>query len=120
LRQGATAADARCEIHEVKGVFPAIEMALDSARAGDLILVQCDTVDESVAFVRDYVERHATGREIQLHEALDSAEHRVQLPQMLESLDNGAPLSANHNGALTAVSALAAHAEELAAVPSVD
>jgi cyanophycin synthetase len=97
LRQGITAANSHCDIREVKGVFPAIEAALDSVAAGDLVLVQCDTVDESVAFVRNYMERHAAGREIQLQDALQSAALDMQL-----SL------------------AIAAHAEELAAVPAVD
>jgi cyanophycin synthetase len=120
LRQGATASDPRCEIKEVKGVFPAIEMALDSARPGDLVLVQCDTVDESVAFVRDYMTRHAAGREIQLHEALQAAQHQVQLPQMLDSLDPREPLTIDQSGSLSVVPAMAAHAEELATVPAVD
>jgi cyanophycin synthetase len=118
LRQGATAADPRCEIDEVKGVFPAIEQALNSARPGDLVLVQCDTVDESVAFVRDYMTRRAAGREIQLHEALQAAEHEVRLPEVLEPANNGDVV--HHNGHLTAVPAMAAHAEELATVPVVD
>jgi cyanophycin synthetase len=117
LRQGATASDPRCEIKEVKGVFPAIEMALDSARPGDLVLVQCDTVDESVAFVRDYMTRHAAGREIQLHEALESGDRAVRLPQTLEPAENGGLLAVDHNGHLTA---MAAHTEELTTVPAVD
>ncbi len=97
LRQGASTANGRCDIKEVKGVFPAIQAALDSVGPGDLVLVQCDTVDESVAFVRDYMDRHAAGREIQLHEALDTAPAEVQLAM-----------------------AMAAHSDELVAVPAVD
>jgi hypothetical protein len=82
------------------------------------VLVQCDTVDESVAFVRDYMTRRAAGREIQLHEALQAAEHEVRLPEVLEPANNGDVV--HHNGHLTAVPAMAAHAEELATVPVVD
>jgi cyanophycin synthetase len=70
LRQGISAGGRVREVREVKGVFPAIEMALDSAGEGDLVLVQCDTVDESVAFVTGYMARKRAGREIQIDDII--------------------------------------------------
>ncbi len=44
------------EIHEIRGADPAVEFALRRAQPGDLILIQADTVDETVSFIRNYVE----------------------------------------------------------------
>jgi cyanophycin synthetase len=114
LRQGATATDCRCEIKEVKGVFPAIEMALDSARPGDLILVQCDTVDESVAFVREYMERHVVGREIRMEEALRAVSEPVPAGSSGD-MDEPSMVSPVRGGETAVVGALAGGIEELAA-----
>lgn len=70
LRQGLSKPGRVREITEVKGVFPAIERALGMAGEGDLVLIQADTVDESVAFVKQYMATKAAGREIRLQEAL--------------------------------------------------
>jgi cyanophycin synthetase len=44
------------QIDEVRGADAAVEFALRRAQPGDLILVQADTVDETLAFIRRYVE----------------------------------------------------------------
>ncbi len=44
------------QIDEIRGADAAVEVALRSAKPGDLILVQADTVDETVGFIRRYVE----------------------------------------------------------------
>jgi cyanophycin synthetase len=44
------------QIDEVRGADAAVEFVLRRAQPGDLILVQADTVDETVAFIRRYVE----------------------------------------------------------------
>jgi cyanophycin synthetase len=43
-------------IDEVRGADAAVEFALRGAKPGDLILVQADTVDETVSFIRRYLE----------------------------------------------------------------
>ncbi len=40
---------------------------------GDLVLLQADTVDETVEFVRKYLVEHGTARQISLAEALATA-----------------------------------------------
>ena len=79
FRQGVATGGRVREIQEVKGVFPAIEMALDSAGEGDLVLVQCDTVDESVGFVESYMARKRAGREVQIDEVIGAAIKEVRL-----------------------------------------
>jgi cyanophycin synthetase len=44
------------QIDEIRGADAAVELALRRAQPGDLILVQADTVDETLAFIRRYVE----------------------------------------------------------------
>ncbi len=44
------------QIDEVRGADAAVEFALRRAQPGNLILVQADTVDETLAFIRRYVE----------------------------------------------------------------
>jgi cyanophycin synthetase len=43
-------------IDEVRGADAAVEFALRGAKPGDLVLVQADTVDETVSFIRRYLE----------------------------------------------------------------
>ncbi len=72
FRQGVTAGGRASEINEVAGVFPAIKRVLDRAGPGDLVLVQADTVDESVAYVQEYMATKADAvREITVEEALE-------------------------------------------------
>ena len=44
------------QIDEVRGADAAVEFALRGAKPGDLLLVQADTVDETVSFIRRYLE----------------------------------------------------------------
>jgi len=44
------------QIDEIQGADAAVEFALRGAKPGDLILVQADTVEETVNFIRSYVE----------------------------------------------------------------
>lgn len=77
LRKGLAAGGRMTEVVEVQGVFSAIEKALAAAGPGDLVLVQADTIDETVAFIRKYMATQGEGREIVLREAL--AAHRVHV-----------------------------------------
>jgi cyanophycin synthetase len=111
LRQGMTSSGRAVEVDEIKGVFPAIEMALDNAGEGELILLQCDTVDETVDFVKQYIDRKCAGREIDLDEALHGDE--LELAHATKLHENGS-LSA---GAVSAAAAVALGVPELAAMP---
>ena len=44
------------QIDEIRGADAAVEFALRGANPGDLLLVQADTVDETVQFIRRYLE----------------------------------------------------------------
>jgi cyanophycin synthetase len=63
------------KIEEVLGAVQAVECALESARPGELFLVQVDRVDETIALVRRYLEELSSSgrpraREIDLREAV--------------------------------------------------
>lgn len=73
FRRGmANAARAR-EVIEIQGAVPAVEAALRMSQPGELLVIQADEVDETVDFVKHYLERRVPGREIDLNEALASA-----------------------------------------------
>ncbi len=57
------------DIQEVKGAVLAIEASLSMAQPGDLILVQADTVDETINFMREKLVQPQHAREIVLAEA---------------------------------------------------
>ena len=44
------------QIDEIRGANAAVELALRSAQPQDLMLVQADTVDETLQFIREYLE----------------------------------------------------------------
>ena len=70
LRTGLIGAKRVPEIQEVRGAVTAIETALRTVRPGELLMIQADTIDETVAFLQHYLATHADGREIDLREAL--------------------------------------------------
>jgi cyanophycin synthetase len=55
FRQGLQAATRTKEIVEVAGATKAAEAALTSAQPGELVLIQADTVDETVQWLRGYL-----------------------------------------------------------------
>jgi cyanophycin synthetase len=110
FRQGLSAGGRVREVREIRGVFAAIEMALDSACEGDLVLVQCDTVDESVAFVKQYMQRKAAGREIRIDEALDASPGHVHLSTPVDVCEG--------RSAVATMAAVATGVEELAGAPA--
>jgi cyanophycin synthetase len=61
IRQGVEAGGRAKQIDEVRGADAAVELALRSVQPGDVLLVQADTVDESVQFIRSYLESLAEG-----------------------------------------------------------
>jgi cyanophycin synthetase len=81
FRRGLTAAPRAAEIADVQGAVRAVETALQSSRPGELLVLQADVVDETVAFLKQYLQRQATGREIQLNEVLAALRQRLPEPQ---------------------------------------
>ncbi len=71
IKQGLGVAKRALEVQQVPGSVAAIEAALNSVRSGDLLLIQADTIDETVEFVRNYLATHRNSREIGLTEVLE-------------------------------------------------
>jgi cyanophycin synthetase len=71
LKQGLAGAKRALEIQEIRGSVAAIEAALTSVRPGELLMIQADTIDETVDYVRHYLDTHRNSREISLAEALN-------------------------------------------------
>lgn len=57
LRKGLDSATRTTEILEVRGATNAAEAALSSTKPGELVLLQADTVDETIQWLRGYVEQ---------------------------------------------------------------
>jgi cyanophycin synthetase len=55
MRKGLNTATRVAEILETRGEFRAIETGLAALQSGDLILVQADQVEESLAFIQQYI-----------------------------------------------------------------
>lgn len=51
------------QIEAFRGAVPSVEHALDTAQPGELLLLQADTIDETVACIRQYVETLAAASE---------------------------------------------------------
>jgi cyanophycin synthetase len=117
LRQGISASGRAVEVDEIKGAFPAIELVLDNAAEGDLILLQCDTVDETVDFVKQYMDRHRVGREIDLDEVLCDNEMELVHSTALAGDHRLHASGSISTGAATAAAAVAVGVAELATMP---
>ncbi len=63
----------RCQqVSEITGSVKALEAALKVAKPGDLLLLQADTIDETMEFIRKYLEAAKnSGREITIADALN-------------------------------------------------
>jgi cyanophycin synthetase len=72
FRRGLAAESRAGQIHEHPGALKCVEEALRAVRAGDLLVVQADEVDETLAFIRRYLDAGVPGREIDLTEAMES------------------------------------------------
>ena len=47
------------DIEEINGAVKAVERALSTQRPGELMLIQADTVDETVNYLREYLDKLA-------------------------------------------------------------
>jgi UDP-N-acetylmuramyl tripeptide synthase len=64
------------QIEEVQGAIAALEHALATARAGELLLVQVDLVDETMELMRRYLESGSFCRQITFREAMFASRPR--------------------------------------------
>lgn len=80
IRRGVERAAYVPEITEIQGALRAVEMALQTAHPGELVVVQADVIDETVEFVKRYVEHRVPGREIDLLEATGETRHASNHP----------------------------------------
>jgi cyanophycin synthetase len=55
IRQGLAAGSRVKEIEGFQGCSRSVEASLDALRPGDLLLVQADTIEETLIFIRDYL-----------------------------------------------------------------
>jgi cyanophycin synthetase len=69
FRKGLAGRPRAHEIQEVQGAVRGVDLALSSARPGELLLVQVDIVEETLELVRGYLTGGAA-REVKLEEAL--------------------------------------------------
>lgn len=67
FRKGLDCAHRARQVEAVRGAVHAVEMALEQAQAGDLLVIQADKIDETVNFLRRYL-------------ADKAAEHAVETP----------------------------------------
>ncbi len=70
FREGLSRGARVRHVEEIFGAVKAIEASLATLQPGDLVLLQADTIDETVDYVRNYLAAHETAREISLTEAL--------------------------------------------------
>jgi cyanophycin synthetase len=62
FRQGLSKATRAREITEIRGAIPAVELGLSSVQPGELLLVQADTIDETVQYMERYLKALAARR----------------------------------------------------------
>jgi cyanophycin synthetase len=72
FREGVSQSARTKEILEVSGAIKAAELAMSLLQPGDLLLLQADTIDETVNWVRDYVERLEEKRQAESESAAPS------------------------------------------------
>ena len=82
LREGMASGKRVRQIDEIRGAVTAVETALRSAQPGELMLVQADAIDETVQFVRRYVQS------ITAEPVLPVEVEKPQTAQTAESLES--------------------------------
>ena len=76
LRRGLAVGPRVREFHEHPEPMKAVEASLRELQAGDLLIVQADDVDATIAFIKNYLRAEAPGREVDLAEMIEVAESR--------------------------------------------
>jgi cyanophycin synthetase len=73
------------EIYEVSGWPNAVDRALKLIKSGDLMLLQADSIDETVQYLQRSIEHENLGREIDLDSALEADDPPAQSPSISNS-----------------------------------
>jgi cyanophycin synthetase len=81
LRNGLDGARRTKEIAEIQGATLAAEAALDSALPGELLLIQADTVDETIRWLRNYLDMLASRTTSEVVEVVLAAPAKMPLPK---------------------------------------
>ncbi|MBX7169249.1 MAG: cyanophycin synthetase [Pirellulales bacterium] len=71
FREGLAAGARVGQVQNFKGNIKAIETALRDVRAGELLVLQADMIDETMDFLARYLAEKGTGHEIDLRDAID-------------------------------------------------
>ena len=100
FREGLSRGRRVKHVEEIFGAVKAMDAALSTLRPGDLLLLQADTIDETVDYVKRYLETHQTAREVSLPEALITAP--TNLPIAAGTVDSAAAGSAEAQAAVAA------------------
>jgi len=117
FRKGLASGARVKEIEEVRGAVAAVEAALRSAQPGELLLVQADTIDETVDFVRRYLDSlRAPVAATTTEEAAQAVEVAVAAPDGSETESEEA-LAAGEIGGSILAEAPAAKAAPIAPCP---
>jgi cyanophycin synthetase len=78
FRSGCNSGGRVRDIQEIRGAVLAVEASLSMAQPGDLLLIQADTVDETMDFMREKLLKPQHAREIQMIEAAPDSEPVVE------------------------------------------
>ena len=85
FRQGVDKGSRTRQVVEVVGSVKALQAALQVARPGDLLLLQADTIDETVEFMRKYLAAaKESGREVTFADALASLSQAIALADAIK------------------------------------
>lgn len=84
FREGLSRGRRVKQVEEIFGAVKAMDAALSTLRPGDLLLLQADTIDETVDYVRRYLEAHHSAREVSLPEALVTAPSKLPISSAVE------------------------------------
>ena len=75
FKQGMSLGRRVREMHAVQGWQAAVEVALQTVRPGELLLIQADVIDETMEFLRRHLVTDASSREIDLKDVLHVSAH---------------------------------------------
>ncbi len=64
FRKGIVEGARTQQVHEVRGAIKSVEFALGMVGPGDVLLLQADEVEETVTFLKTYLETHPAAREV--------------------------------------------------------
>src|SRR5262249_26236821 len=76
-------------VEEIFGAVKAMDAVLSTLRPGDLLLLQADTIDETVDYVKRYLQTNQTAREVSLPEALITAPTSLPIVASVDSATAG-------------------------------